>query len=134
MKSIVCILVIFFSEKVCSQKIQNDCGLLSATIHTQIFKDFFYIVKYSSNSLFIVDSLHLFELCKIDSVCNREVIFLNKTNREDINTIHIYRVDKLPGNKSTIYFWNKYTGGTLILTIKKKKGAFIAYKYSMGAI
>jgi hypothetical protein len=134
MKSIIWAIVIFFSGKLYSQRTQNDCELLSATIRTQVFKDFFYIVKYNANPLFIIDSLHLFERCKIDSVSGREVIFSVKTIKNDINTIHIYRVDKLPKDKNQIYFWNIYTGGTLIITMKKKKGRFILSKYSMGAI
>ena len=133
MKSIVLAIMISFSGKAYSQKAQNDCKLLSAAIHTQVFKDFFYIVKYNHNPLFIIDSFHLFKPCKTDSISSREIIFLEKANMEDINTIHIYRADKLTRNKNTIYFWNIYTGGALILTMKKKKSVFILSKYSMGA-
>jgi len=134
MKSIALAIMIFFSGKLYSQKLQNDCELLSATIETKVFKDFFYIVKYNANPLFIIDSLHLIEYCKIDSVSNREVVFSNNTVSNDINTVHIYRLDKLSKRKSKIYFWNIYTGGTLILTMKKKNGRFVLHKYSMGAI
>lgn len=134
MKLIICTLVIFFSGGLYAQKNKKDCEFLSAATHTQVFQDFFYTQKYNANSLVIIDSLDLFDRCKIDSVSGREVIFSKRAIKNDINTIQIYRIDVLRNNKRKIYFWNTYTGAVLMLTMQKKKDHFVLSKYSKGAI
>lgn len=134
MKLIICTLVILFSGELYAQKNKKDCEFLSAATHTQVFQDFFYTQKYNANSLVIIDSLDLFDRCKIDSVSGREVIFSKRAIKNDINTIQIYRIDVLRNNKRKIYFWNSYTGAVLMLTMQKKKDHFVLSKYSKGAI
>ena len=129
----ICTLVLFLSGGLYAQKSKKDCEFLSAATHTKVFQDFFYTQKYNTNSLMIIDSLNLFDHCKIDNVSGREVFFSTTAIKKDINTIHIYRFDTLPKDKRRIYFWNVYTGGNLILTMQKKKAYFILSKYSMGA-
>jgi hypothetical protein len=133
MKPIICTLIIFLSGGLYAQKNKKDCEFLSAATHTQVFQEFFYTQKYNANSLMIIDSLNLFDRCKIDSISGREVIFSQRAIKNDINTIHNYRLDILPKDKRRIYFWSIYTGGNLILTMQKKKDHFILFKYSMGA-
>ena len=109
-----------------------DCILLTKSIETKIFQEYFYLYKHKNENLTIIDTNKYFKNCSIPNIFNRDIKIENvlnyiihkktKTDKINVNIILLYKVS-LNKNVYLLYFWQPYSNANLILelTITKEK-------------